>query len=218
MIIKAKPLSPFFFKLINAIISFGFNRFLNKKIIHDVPIKPGHSYILMCNHFSFTDGMYAYYLSNKVFWGKDKMQRLYAMSLKKQMQKNSWLQHTGSFSIDPGKRSIKESFAYAGEVLSTPGNLLLYYPQGNLESQHITHIHFESGLAEIVPLIQGKCQIIWCSVVLEFFESIKPSAHFNMLDLGTNEDFDFEAVKLKVNEFHRECLNKNVRFTNKPIG
>lgn len=217
MIIKAKPLSPFLFKLSAALITFGMKRFIRKLDIVPIDIKPDHSYILMCNHFSFTDGFYAFHICRNAIWGERKMKRMYIMSLKKQMLKKKYLQHVGSFSIDPGKKSIRESFAYAADVLSEPGNLLLYYPQGNLESNHITHIHFEDGLKEIVPLIKGKCQLIWCSNIIEYFESMAPSLQFNMLDCGTNQDFNFEALQAKVNAHHKACLNKNVRFTRQPI-
>ena len=218
MIIKSKPLKPFYFKLAAFILNLFIKVRYNKTVINPIDIKPGHSYILMCNHFSFADGFFAFFLCNKVFLGKNKMQRLYIMSLKKQIQKNKWLQYVGSFSIDPGKRSIQESFNYAAEVLSTPGSLLLFFPQGNLESHHITHIHFEEGLKEIVPLIKGPCQLIWCSNIIEFFESTKPSINYNMLDCGTNNDFNFDELKAKVNTYHLNTLNKYVRFTNKPIG
>jgi 1-acyl-sn-glycerol-3-phosphate acyltransferase len=213
MIIKSKPLKPFFFWWGGVFISWILKRRFNKIIINDIKIKPGHSYLLMCNHFSFLDGFLAYYLCNKLIWGDDKMKRLYIMSLKKQMLKNKWLQYIGSFSIDPGKRSIKESFDYAAEVLSQPGNLLLFYPQGNLESQHITHIHFEAGLNEIVPRIQGKCQLIWTSNILEYFESGKPSLYFNLLDCDTNQEFDFKALQQQVNAYHKQALYQHVRFT-----
>jgi 1-acyl-sn-glycerol-3-phosphate acyltransferase len=218
MIIKAKPLKPFFFKLLAGILSPVLKLFVNKIVINNVDIKPGHSYILMCNHFSFADGFLGFFLCNKVFWAKNKMQRLYIMVLKKQLQKNKWLQYVGGFSVDPRKLSVQESIEYAAEILSTPGNLLLFFPQGNLESHHITHIHFEDGLKEIVPLIKGPCQLIWCSTILEYFESLKPTVHYNLLDCGINETFDFEALKSQVNIFHLNTLNKYVRFTQKPIS
>lgn len=59
MIIKSKPLSPFLFRVCSNLIAFGLKLFTNKLKINPVDIKPGHSYILMLNHFSFTDGLYA---------------------------------------------------------------------------------------------------------------------------------------------------------------
>lgn len=209
MIIKAKPLYPFFFWWGAIFIGTFLNRRFNKIKINEINIKPGHSYILMCNHFSFLDGFLAYYLTNKLFRKK----KLYIMSLKKQMEKNWWLRYVGSFSIDPGKRSIDESFDYAAKVLSKPGNVLLFYPQANLESNHIRHIHFEDGLNQIIPQIKGKCQLIWSSNIMEYFESTKPSLYYNLLDCGTNEDYDFDLLKQKVNLHHCKSIEQNFRFT-----
>ena len=145
------------------------------------------------------------------------MKKLYIMSLKKQMEKNKWLRYIGSFSIDPGKRSIGKSFDYAAEILSEPGNLLLFYPQGKLESLYTRFIKFDEGLYEIVPRIKGDCQLIWSSTTIEFFESVRPTIDSQMLDCGTNHDFDFESLKKKVNEFHLKTIQRNFRYTDEPI-
>ncbi|RYF84583.1 MAG: glycerol acyltransferase [Chitinophagaceae bacterium] len=213
MIIKSKPLSPFMFKFLAFFLNWIIKRRFNKMIIDPVSLKPGHSYILLCNHFSFWDGFLAYYLCNKVLWKEDGMKRLYIMSLKKQMEKNWWLNYIGSFSVEPRKVSMIESFEYAAEMLSEPGNLLLFYPQANLETSHIRHIHFEHGLHEIVTRIEGNCQLIWSSNIIDYFESLKPSVHFDMLDCGTNKDFNLEALKEKVNKHHLKAMMKNVRYT-----
>ncbi|MES2651827.1 MAG: 1-acyl-sn-glycerol-3-phosphate acyltransferase [Bacteroidota bacterium] len=212
MIIKSKPLHPFFFWWGALFIRIFLNRRFNKIKVNEIEIKPDHSYILMCNHFSFLDGFLAYYLADRLF-KKNGMRRLYIMSVKKQMEKNWWLRYIGSFSIDPGKRSIDESFTYAADVLAQPGNLVLMYPQGNMESNYIRHIHFEDGLNQIVPKITGKCQLLWSSNILEYFESTKPTLYYNLLDCGSNNEFDFELVKQKVNLHHKASIEKNFRFS-----
>jgi 1-acyl-sn-glycerol-3-phosphate acyltransferase len=218
MIIKSKPLSPFFFNCVAGFIGLFLKWRFNKMIIKPINIKPGHSYILMCNHFGFLDGLLAFYLCNKIIRKKHGMQRLYIMSVKKQMEKNRWLQYIGSFSIDPGKRSIHESFEYAAEILNEPGNLLLFYPQGELESSHIRHIKFEEGLLEIVSKIKGDTQLIWSSNLIEYFESVRPSVYFNMLDCGTNHDFNFEQLQKQVNKHHLNAIKKNIRYTIEPAN
>ncbi|MES2453941.1 MAG: 1-acyl-sn-glycerol-3-phosphate acyltransferase [Bacteroidota bacterium] len=216
MIIKSRPLHPFFFWWGALFVGIFLRGRLNKIKVKEIDIKPGHSYLLMCNHFSFLDGFLAYYLANRVFGKKNGMRRLYIMSLKKQMEKNWWLRYIGSFSVDPGKRSIEESFAYAAEVLSRPGNLLLFYPQARLESHYIRHIHFEDGLNHIIPQIKGKCQLVWSSNVLEYFESTKPTLYYNLLDCGSNATYDFESLKTQVNLHHRKSIAQNIRFTDEP--
>jgi hypothetical protein len=214
--IKARPLKPFFFWWGALFISWLLKRRFNKIVVRDAALRPGHSYLLMCNHFSFLDGLLAYYLCHKALKKKDAMKSLYIMVLKKQMEKNKWLKYCGCFSVEPRKRSMKQSFDYAAGVLSVPGNVLLFYPQGNLESMHIRHIQFEDGLRQIIPQIKGKCQLIWSSNLIEYFESTKPSVYFNMLDCGTVEEFDFETLQKKVNQHHLEAMKKNIRFTTEP--
>lgn len=209
MIIKSKPLHPYFFWWGALFVRIFLNYRFKKININHIDIKPEHSYLLMCNHFSFLDGVLAYHLTNKLFRKK----KLYIMSIKKQMEKNWWLRYIGGFSIDPGKRSIDESIDYAIHVLSKPGNVLLFYPQAKLESIYIRHIHFEDGINQIVPKINGKCQLIWSSNVIEYFESTNPSLDYNLLDCGTNEDYDFELLKQKVNQHHLASIKKNFRFT-----
>lgn len=213
MIIKAKPLRPIFLEWGAIIATRFFRKRFNKMIINEAEIKPGHSYILMCNHFSFMDGFLAVYLSLYGFHKKKPLSGFYIMSLKKQMEKNWWLKYIGAFSIVPGSRSAAESLSYAAELLSKQGNLLLFYPQGNLESQYVRNIEFKDGLATIVSQIKGDCQLIWCSILTEYFESTKPSVYFNLLDCGTNHEFDFEALKDKVNKHHQQAIQNNIRFT-----
>jgi len=132
------------------------------------------------------------------------------------MQKNWWLKYFGAFSIAPGTHSVEESLNYAAGILVRPGNLLLFYPQGNLESSHIRYIEFKEGVAEIIPKINGNCQLLWSSNLTEYFESLKPSVYFNMLDCGTNHDFDFEKLKEKVNKHHLQAIKSLIRFTKEP--
>jgi 1-acyl-sn-glycerol-3-phosphate acyltransferase len=212
MIIKKKNVPFFFIKIAAALIKLFFRIRFNKLVINKIAIKPNHSYLLMCNHFGFLDGFLAYYLSFKAIYPH--FNDVNIMVLKKQVKMNNWLRYFGSFSIDPGRvASVKESLDYAAEILSTPGKLLLFFPQGNLESQHIRTIEFQEGIKEIIPKIKADCQIIWCSNISEYFEALTSSIYFNMLDCGTNYNFDFEELKQKVNKHHKESIQKQFRFT-----
>ena len=210
--IKKKPIPFFCIKILVSILNLYFKLRFNKLIVKPINIKPNHSYLLMCNHFGFGDGFLAYYLMFKSIYPH--FNDVNIMSLKKQIEKNSWLRYFGSFSVDPRKlSSVKESLAYASEILSTPGKLLLLFPQGNLESQHVRKIEFQYGVNEIVKNVKGDCQLIWSSNIVEFFESVSPSIYFNLLDCGTNHDFDLETLKTKVNQHHQKSIQEQFRFT-----
>lgn len=213
MIIKAKTFPKPIFRAGASLISWLVKRRFNKMIISPVEIESNHSYLLMCNHFSFWDGFLAAYLSKAAIGNQQDVKGIYVMVLKKQMQLNPFLKYFGCFSITPGKASVNESLAYAAEKLSTPGNIVIVYPQGNLESCHVRKIDMKDGINTIVPQIRGNCQLIWSSNLLEYFESLKPSINFHLLDCGTNHDFDFENLTDRINQHHQQAIQKQIRFT-----
>ena len=213
MIIKAKPLPQALIQFLGKLMTWYLKRRFNKMVINEIEIKADHSYLIMCNHFSFWDGFLAGYLSLSAIHKRQKMKGFYIMSLKKQMQRNPWLKYFGCFSIAPGTSSVNKSLAYAAELLSTPGNFLIMYPQGNLESIHVRDIVMKEGINHIVPQIKGDCQLIWSSNLIEYFESLRPSVYFHMLDCGTNHDFDFEKLGAQINAHHKTAIKKQFRFT-----
>ena len=212
MIIKAKQI-PWLIKVSGKILTWFLRRRFNKMVINEVDVKPGHSYLLMCNHFSFWDGFWAAYLCWNAIHKKQEMKGFYIMVLKKQMQMNPWLKYFGCFSVAPGTTTVNESLEYAAELLNTPGNLLLMYPQGNLESNHVRDIVMKDGINQIIPQIKGDCQLIWSSNLIEYFESLRPSVYFHMLDCGTNHDFDFKRLGTQINAHHKAAIKKQFRFT-----
>ncbi len=214
MIIQAKPIP--FSMLMNGIkfLTWLFRHRFNKLIITKATIYKSHSYLLMSNHFSFWDGFWACYLMINGIHERGNIKGFYVMILEKQLQKNMFLRYLGCFSIAPGKVSISESLDYAAQVLNTPGNVLLMYPQGNLESQYVRKIIVKEGIDEIINRVTGNCQLIWSSNFLEYFESFKPSVYFNMLDCGVAKNFNTVDFTEKINKHHNRVMQNGFRFTN----
>ncbi len=213
MIIKAKPL-PF-----SLLVFFGktliwlLKRKFRKIVVHPTEeIARNSSYIFMSNHFSFLDGFIAGYLLKRELYDKGLFKGVYIMVLEKQIQQNRWITKFGGFSVAPGTASVKESLAYAAELLSEPGNVLLLYPQGKIESNHVDYMNIKNGINEIVPQIKGNCQLLWSTNLIDYYEGIKPSLYCHLLNCGTNVDFDFEKLKQQINEHHAQALKKQVRF------
>jgi 1-acyl-sn-glycerol-3-phosphate acyltransferase len=213
MIIKAKPLPASIIKATGYFITWLFRKRFNKMVINGIPIKDDHSYLLMCNHFSFWDGFWAGYLALHAIHKQHELKGFYIMVLKKQMQMNPWLKYFGCFSIAPGTTTVSESLNYAAELLGKPGNLVLIFPQGNLESNHVRNIVMRDGIKTIISEIKGNCQLIWSSNLIEYFESLKPSVYFHLLDAGNNHDFKFDDFNQKVNAHHQKAIKKQFRFT-----
>lgn len=213
MIIKPKKLPRPLFLLMGYFLKLILRLKFKKVVLESVTLKPHHSYLLAINHFSFWDGVWAYYLIWNHLNHQQRINRVYTMSMKKQMLMRPWLRYLGSFSVNRGRASVGESLNYASEVLSVPGNLLLFFPQGDMESQYIRKIIVKEGINNIVTQVKGNCQLIWSSNLVEYFESLRPSIYFHLLDAGTNHDFDFELFSRKVNQHHLDSIQKHSRFT-----
>jgi len=214
--IKEKSLPDSVLRFCGRLLTWFIKRKFNKVIFNKIEIKPNHSYVLMCNHFSFWDGFFACFLAFNAIDKVNKLKSMKIMVLEKQMEMNKWLKYVGCFSIAPGSIKARESLDYAVDILNEPGNLLIIFPQGNLETMFIRYIKFKEGIASIIPKVKINCQLIWSSNLVEYFESLKPNLYMNLFDCGTNGDFEFNNLVEKVNQYHTESIKQNIRFTKEP--
>lgn len=212
MIIKASPFPLGVLVFVGKLLIWLLKRRFRKITVYPTTIAKASSYIFMSNHFSFLDGFIAGYLLKKELHDKNPLKGLYIMVLEKQLQKNKWITKFGGFSVAPGTATVNESLAYAAELLNEPGNVLLLYPQGKIESNHVDFINIKNGIAEIVPRIKGNCQLIWSSNLIDYYEGIKPSLYCHLLDCGNNQAFDFDRLKIQINKHHASALKKQIRF------
>jgi 1-acyl-sn-glycerol-3-phosphate acyltransferase len=171
----------------------------------EIELLPGHSVLLLCNHFSWWDGFWAGYLTS-VYFHRD----FHIMMQEDHLRKRMFINYLGAFSINRHSKDVVESLQYAANLLNDPGNLVTVFPQGELLSNHTEEINIERGIDYIVKKIKGNCQIIYYSAFIEYFESLKPSVYFHLLDCGTNHDFDFEKAKALINNHHRQALKNQV--------
>jgi len=175
-----------------------------KVLKHDeVKVLPGHSVLLLCNHFSWWDGFFAGFLTH-TYLHRD----FHIMMQEDHLQKRMFFNRVGGFSINRKSKEVVESLQYAAKLLDNPGNLVAVFPQGALESNHIDEINIERGIDYIVKKIKGDCQIIYYSAFVEYFESLKPSVYFRFLDCGTARDFDFDKVKAVINAHHKKAIKE----------
>jgi len=213
MIIKARPLPLFIVRGAFRFLSIWMRFRFHKLIIRDIPIKKEHSYLLMCNHFSFWDGFLAVYLCINSLFKNQKMKGFHFIILKKQLQMKPWLRFFGGFSIAPGKPSVNKSLDQVAKLLSQPGHVVLLFPQGKIESNHVRKIEMKDGVSYFIPKIEGDCQLIWSTQLIEYFESLKTSVYFDMLDCGTNKNFNFEQLCSAINAHHQSAVQRQIRFT-----
>ena len=170
-----------------------------------VKVKPGHSVLLLCNHFSWWDGFLAGQLTYQYL-----KRKFHIMMQEDHLQQRSYFRYVGGFSISPKSREVVQSLRYTSELLSNPVNLVTVFPQGELVSNHATVIDVAPGIAHIIKNIKGNCQIIYYTALIDYFESLKPSVYLHLLDCGTNHQFDFERLKTQINIHHQLALRNQV--------
>lgn len=129
------------------------------------------------------------------------------------LQKRMWLSRLGSFSISRTSRDMLRSIQYAARQLNLPENLVTVFPEGALQSNHSTEIIIEKGISYLVKNIKGNCQIVYCAVLIDYFESFKPTAYFHLLDCGTNHEFNLDKLSKQINDFHQMALKNQVNVS-----
>lgn len=218
MIIKAKPLPLALVLIFGRVISFLLKRKFNKMKLVETEILPDHAYLYLSNHFSFLDGFIALHIICTELYKKKKViKNMYFLILDKQLQQNKWMKLFGAFPINPRSIQVKETLAYSASLLNNPGNVLVLFPQGRIESNHVREIDVKAGITEIIPLIKGNCQILYTSNLIDYFEGIKPSLYTYMYDCGTNKDFNFEILKDRINQFHKQAVKQQIRFSKETV-
>jgi 1-acyl-sn-glycerol-3-phosphate acyltransferase len=196
---------PFIQNMFQKYVTYRLGRTFNVMQYNQIEIKPNHSILLLPNHFGWWDGFLAFWLE-----GQYLDRNYYIMMQEDHLAKRMFFNLTGGFSINPQSKEMITSLQYAANLLNDPANMVTVFPQGELVSNHVDEITIEKGIGYIVKKIKGDCQIIYYTVLVDYFESLKPSLYFHLLDCGTNHDFDLERLREQINVHHKRALKNQV--------
>ncbi len=156
--------------------------------------------LILSNHISWWDGFWAMYLNMKIL-----KRKFHFMMLEEQLRKYWFFRYTGGFSVNKKSRSILESLNYTEEILSCSRNLVLFYPQGEIQSMHQQDFHFEKGIERVVNNKEGKIQIILMANLVDYFSNPKPSIYMYIKDFPET-DFTIKNIQHYYNHFYRQCV------------
>jgi 1-acyl-sn-glycerol-3-phosphate acyltransferase len=177
----------------------------NRVVVLPFTPKEGHSVLLLCNHFSWWDGFLANYLS---YWHLNR--KFHVMMQRDHLEKRMFFNLIGGFSIEKGARDMIESLNYAAELCNDPQNQVVVFPQGALISNHSTEIEIGMGIERLIKRIKGPCQIVYNCVLIDYFESLKPSAFIHLFDCGVAGEVPFAELVQNINGFHQQALKDQV--------
>jgi 1-acyl-sn-glycerol-3-phosphate acyltransferase len=162
--------------------------------------------LVLSNHMSWWDGFWVNYLNQKVF-----QRKFYFMMLEEQLRKFSFFRNTGAFSVKKGSRSAVESLRYASKLLSDKQNMVLMFPQGEIQSMHQQEIVFEKGLEIILKMTENPVQIVFVANLTDYFSQAKPLLAINAEEY-TGTEFGLTDIQTAYQEFYNRCLARNLKM------
>ncbi|WP_372775731.1 lysophospholipid acyltransferase family protein [Mangrovibacterium sp.] len=194
---------PFFQKYAGWIINRHFGTVqiighLNKK---ELPI------LLISNHISWWDGFWGMYVNSNVLHRK-----FHFMMLEEQLQKYWLLRYTGGFSVNKKSKSMVDTLNYSAKLLHDRQNMLLIFPQGEIQSLHNQTFHFEKGVERIVKDKQNAVQIVFMANLIDYFSNRKPGIFIHLQEYESNA-FDINSIQESYNLFYARSVERQKNST-----
>lgn len=200
MILKAKH-HIFLFPIMSAYVLNKLRRTFHSIEIKGDKIDNGLPILMICNHISWWDGIWAFNLNHKLF-----KRKFYFMMKDEQLQKNWFLGQAGGYSISTGSKSITESLGYTAELLTDNNNIVLMFPQGEIYSMHHYEIDFQKGLEYILKKVKNKIQICFLANVLDYHTHIKPTVYSFVYDYQGSKTLS--VLQTSYNIFYKQCITE----------
>ena len=161
--------------------------------------------LLISNHISWWDGLWAIYLNFKIIERK-----FHFMMLEEQLRKFWFFNYIGGYSINPKSKSIIESLRYTAELLSNKNNIVLVFPQGEIQSMHNQKIHFEKGIHYILKNIENQIQTLFIANFVDYYSKPKPTLNIYIKEVSYKNS-GIEEIQNYYNSFYNECVEKQIQ-------
>jgi 1-acyl-sn-glycerol-3-phosphate acyltransferase len=162
--------------------------------------------LLISNHISWWDGFWASYINQNVLHRK-----FHVMMLAEQLRKYWFFNFTGVFSVNKNTKSILESLQYTSELLTNKENMVLIFPQGEIQSLHNQDLQFEKGVEHILKNKKGAVQIVFLVNLIDYFSNPKPGIYFHIREYD-HESYDIKSIQKSYTEFYAESVQKQMTF------
>jgi len=165
-----------------------------------------HSVLLISNHISWWDGFWAEYINQNVLHRK-----FHFMMLEKQLRKYWVFNYTGGFSVNKKSKSILETLNYTSELLNDRKNMVLVFPQGEIQSMHNQNIEFEKGIERILKNKGNTVQVVFMANLIDYFSNRKPGIYFHIQEY-LQATSDGKSMHESYNTFYAESVENQKNF------
>lgn len=157
--------------------------------------------LVIANHISWWDGFWIAYLNETHF-----KRKFHFMMLEEQLRKYWFFNYAGGFSVRKSSRSVIETLHYTSEILKNSENIVLIFPQGEIQSMHDQHFAFEKGIDRVLRDTNA-VQIIMVANLVDYFSQKKPMLNMYLTEYN-DMTFDHQTLEARYNEFYKECITK----------
>lgn len=156
--------------------------------------------LLIANHISWWDGFWVMYLNLKIL-----KRKFHFMMLEEQLRKFWFFNYTGGFSVNKKAKSVIETLNYTGELLSDSKNMVLIFPQGEIQSMHLQTFQFEKGINHILSGKEEQIQILFMANLVDYFSTPKPIINMYIQEYQ-GLPINLESIENGYNEFYKRCV------------
>ncbi|MGK9476317.1 lysophospholipid acyltransferase family protein [Melioribacter sp. OK-6-Me] len=167
-------------------------------------INSGKSLLILANHVSWWDGFFIMYLNQKLL-----KRKFHFMMLEEQLKKHWYFQYSGGFSVKKKSRSVLETIDYAAKLLSCNENMVLLFPQGEINSIYNTNIKFERGVEYILKKCPDNVNILFVVNLIDYFSNRKPSLYMFIKTCKITYK-DVSILESEYNKFYTEAIYKHI--------
>lgn len=146
--------------------------------------------IIAPNHFSWWDGFISDYLSRKLV-----KRKIHVMMLEDQLKRYWFFQKVGAYSINPANPvSMARTLKYSREIVTSPDNLVVLFPQGEIQSMNNKSVSIKEGLKLLLEGDIPDIYILPLAVKFEYGRNKNPDiiARFGKLIEAREIKKDFE--------------------------
>jgi len=156
--------------------------------------------LIISNHFSWWDGFIQLQLNNRFF-----KRKFHVMMLEEQLNKFMILNKGGAFSVQKNSRDIINSLNYSVEILSKKENLLLMFPQGEIQSIYTNNYIFDTGLNYLLKNKKDDIQLIFNINLVDYFSESKPTLSIYFKKYIFESTSNLLEIEAAFNEFASFC-------------
>lgn len=174
---------------------------------------PSKGLLVTPNHFSWWDGFFIYWLLNKYVDRK-----IYVMMLEEQLKRYWFFNYVGCYSIN--LRDVKSSISslrYTLDILSDERNVVVIYPQGEIEPYEKRPLELKGGISFLSQNAKKDFTVLPAAFKIHYSDKRLPlvysrfSEPINSNEIGLSPDIFVKSFTDNIDSIDRDFLNTKVK-------